>query len=226
MEFKTIITTTIDALYVNRKSLFRALLIPLIIALLLSLPNYVLLSSHNPFDIGIDLIIWTNILGSMVQIYVAIITHRIMILGPDSVPRYGISMWSIRETEFVLYSIALALLLLPFMALSNIPVFGTVLTYGFYFWVGSRFSLILPAAAIDQSISFGQSWRLTEKHQLLMIFVVLVPLVFVIPNYFLASVPYVSLFSMVLQTITVVLTVAFLSAAYLTIVDVDSATCK
>ena len=111
---------------------------------------------------------------------IAITIHRVILLGTDSVPIWGIrpsSPWSYRESHFLLY-------LLLFSAIDYFIawVFFTGLVFiafgllviKLYFLV--RMSLIFPSIAADKPISLLKSWQLTANYQGYMLTITLVPL--------------------------------------------------
>ena len=82
-------------------------------------------------------------------------------------------------------------------------------------WVFSRLSLVFPAIAIDQSVSYNFSWIVTKNFQFLMCLVVIAfPIILAIPGYFLDMLPYGFIASTVLNSLTTVLMVAALSVTY------------
>ncbi len=126
-----------------------------------------------------------------VQAIFAITTHRIVLLGPGSVSKWGITSWSERETYFVIDVLALSVLMIPMMSLASIPVIGLYVAPALTCWIFGRLSLVFPSIALDKGVSFKQSWELTKNHQLLMFLVVVIfPLMLAIPAVILDSMPY------------------------------------
>jgi len=74
---------------------------------------------------------------------------------------------------------------------------------------------VFPTIAIDRPISFTDSWQLTRRHQVLMIFVVIVfPFALMTPVYLLRLLPYSFVLTSFFSTLTTVFTVTALSVAY------------
>lgn len=126
-----------------------------------------------------------SIIDSVILAIIAITVHRIVLLGPGSVPRYGLSAWTMRETRFlgwwlvaefyltVIASIlgtilseilgALEVVGIPFGSLA-----GFLMGYFFAMTLSARISLLLPSTALDKrdnmrwafDISRGVSYRL------------------------------------------------------------------
>ena len=118
----------------------------------------------------------------------AIVCHRTVILGSDSLPNpYGM-FWSDRELRFVGWTIALFVLtlLLVFsigalaaaLMLSTSSsivslVFAVVVWLGFIY-IYTRLSLLFPATAVDEQASFIRAWQLSENNGMRMIAVALI----------------------------------------------------
>lgn len=113
----------------------------------------------------------------------AIMTHRIVLMGTDSVGEWGLRHWTSRETAFVgrlsLISVSYVTVYLAILMKNNIV---TALCIFLVIYLDARLSLVFPACAIDQRITFKTSWQLTKNHQALMaLIVVLVPILFAVP---------------------------------------------
>jgi len=99
--------------------------------------------------------------------------HRIILLGAESLPNeFGI-YWSYRETRFagwlVVVAIAYAVVSAPFQLLfMATPQFLSDLHISWYLHVfvatyfEGRFSMVLPATAVDQRMDLRGSWYLTR----------------------------------------------------------------
>lgn len=110
----------------------------------------------------------------------AVVCHRSVILGGDSLPnRFGL-FWSRRETRFLGWTIVIILV----TALAGVGVellamlspFGPLLTsIGVALLIGYvyvRVAMVLPATAVDDSTSFDQAWFLTSGNGLRVVFVI------------------------------------------------------
>jgi hypothetical protein len=145
----------------------------------------------------------------------AITTHRIVLLGPDSVPKWGIITWTKRETLFALYLIALGLLIIPLPFLSSITTLGASLAGLVVCWLFIRFSLVFPGVAVDKGVTFALSWELTKGRQILMFVVLLVfPLLLIIPMVIMVMLVDSFFLSSFISTLLIVFNVAVLSVAY------------
>jgi hypothetical protein len=151
----------------------------------------------------------------------AIVTHRIVLLGQDSVPAWGIGRWTRRETLFALHMLGMVLCIIPALVLGAglgaLSVWvGLFVAFAGSIWVFSRLSLVFPALAVDKGVSFGLSWDLTERHQWPMVVVCVVyPMLLGIPAIALSRLPNVVVaIPEILDTLLTVFTVAALSLAY------------
>jgi hypothetical protein len=170
-------------IYKNLYSLVRTLARPVILI------NLLLLIAANIPYLVINTIILLVVLFQYVVI--AITTHRIILLGPASIPVWGLSRVTFREIYYSLHALVIAGLtiviewLLFFVVAKGMFVvapsklqsnFALFLLIVFASLFVSRLSLVLPGIAIDQGVSFKLSWQLTGKHPtLLFVAVVALP---------------------------------------------------
>jgi len=211
MEFKKVALAAIGYVIEYKRPLSKALLIPFVLYMVLDAAE---LSEHNLLT-GIAL--WG--LAVIVQTIFAITTHRVILLGPKSIPTWGLFKWTKRESFFALHAIGLSLMMIPAAVLGFIPFLGGVAALGLICWLFGRMSLVFPAIAIDQGVSFKLSWELTESHQMLMFLVIIVfPAVLLIPAYLLSFLPYTFIATSIvisfLTTLSTIFTVAALSVSY------------
>jgi hypothetical protein len=174
------------------------------------------LNASQLIEIPVNVRLGLSLLGIIVHTIFAVTTHRITLLGPQSVSRWGIFSWSRRETSFFLHLFGLGFMMVPLAVLAIIPVVGWTIAFGAMFWLAGRLSLVFPAIAVDHEITFKKSWQMTDRHQALMLFVVIVfPLLLSAPAILLATwIPAAFLVTSVLTSLSTVFTVATLSAAY------------
>lgn len=209
MAFKKAVAATLYYLYQYRRELLQALLWPLLAFIVI---DY--LSPEEP-----DSPLWGGILliTFIIQVLVAITVHRIVLLGPGSVLRWGTLGWGRRELRYALHAVGLLLIIIPVAALAVIPVIGGLLAVAVVTWVVARLGLVFPAIAIDQEFSFKDSWRITANHQLLVLLVMFVNTVVLalLP----ALLPRVFLVSSVISLTMVVLQIGLLSMVYQLIVN-------
>lgn len=152
-----------------------------------------------------NLIVWTLL---------ALNTHRVILLGASSVPRWGISKWTIRETSFF---IATALMGMSFLPLISMQTFGlfVIVPFLFILWLFLRFALIFPDIAIHSRIDFNRSWELTRNHTLLMFYaIILLPIIMSIPLYLVRSLGGGIYIQSILSNFFVVIEITALSTCY------------
>lgn len=188
--YKKIVINTFDAVFKNNQELLQKLLMP---TLLICIINFYLSKLIIPIEIRNinDLLIYIEqltipllllFLLIMLNISIAITTHRITILGSSSVSKLGSKILGIREFKFLLKSILFGIIIfISILTFSFIPIAGIYLAIFISIILLARLSFIYPAIACDEKVSFFDSWKLTKKHTLLILFsIVLFPLVFAI----------------------------------------------
>lgn len=190
-----------------RKSLIKALIVPI--------AAMVLIGFAHPLELGISGYIAISLLSLIMYTIIAVTTHRVILLGPSSIPEWGALKPTKRQFIFILYSIGMGLCLIPIGFLGLIPTVGSYIAFLAMAYLLGRFSLVFPAVATDQDWSFSDSWEATKKHQVLMLVVVIVfPIVMGIPEKFLSSFPYMQALVNVISSLTLVFVVAALSVAF------------
>ncbi len=190
-----------------RKSFAKALLIPVaVLAVLGSVPVSIS---------GLSSLILYKILMLLPYVLLAINTHRIILLGPDSVSEWGINMPQKREVYFIIYSFGIGLCATLFNLFIFMPKIGFLLSIAAVIYLLARLSLVFPAIATDRYWTFFDSWKATRGHQILMLVVVAIfPMVIGIPGILLSRIPYMWIFVNVLSAVTMVFVVAALSVAF------------
>ncbi|MBB6093074.1 hypothetical protein HNQ60_001952 [Povalibacter uvarum] len=132
-----------------------------------------------------------------VLIFAAVSCHRVILLGPESVPRWGVTGWHRREWGFVLLALIVGIastasslaggiaasivLMIPVnlldVASQSWMIWCTeasTLIVGAY--VMGRLSLALPAMAVDEPINLRDAWRLSSGNAVrLMVLVAVIP---------------------------------------------------
>jgi hypothetical protein len=113
----------------------------------------------------------------------AVTCHRVVLLGDDSVPRFGLASWSARETRFIGWMIAMYLVfaavsLVPMIVLTSVLIgltgikpdggaslqpfqWAILLASVPGVYVMARVSLVLPATAVDRRLNLPWSWERT-----------------------------------------------------------------
>ncbi len=203
-----VIRTAVDSVVSQRREFFKALLKPVIILTVLDLLDHVIWHSI------VSLFLY--VLGVCIQAILAITTHRLVLLGPDSVPTWGLGRWTSRETLFAAYLAGLSLIFTAsLMGAVFFNIEGFIAAILLVLWLISRFILVFPAIAVDQSLPLIASWKLTSKYQLQMIAAAyFIPVLIGIPILFLSKVPNTFLLTSVLATIATVFTTAAISVAF------------
>ena len=148
------------------------------------------LGSFNiPFLIGIIVFIISGTIFSSPYVLFAITCHRLVLVGSEGVPKFGLRTWARREWWFLSYVILLPFVyLLTTAVLSPLvlglskefqinfktyqTVFGEIdtsqglnyliLVTATYFF--SRFSLLLPATAVDRDVDVPWAWKLSKRN--------------------------------------------------------------
>ncbi|NND81074.1 MAG: hypothetical protein HKN50_01465 [Gammaproteobacteria bacterium] len=156
-----------------------------------------------------------SLFSVVVNAVIAITVHRIVLSGPDSVGKWGITSWGSAETSYLLHMIGLGLLMIPAALVAFIPLIGPLIALALICWLISRLSLVFPAIATGNKLSFQESWAQTEPHQLLMFLVVMVlPLLLILPALVLMFLPFKHLLFSIFSFIATVFVIAALSHAY------------
>lgn len=228
MDTKThsIFSAAISELIQNKAPLVKAMLIPFVIATLL----FYLMSLSTSLVLDLIFLCFAIYLFTCM----AITTHRIIMLGVDSVQSWGISQFGFREIYYALHVIGLGIILyilvnycwpyfssailIPDVAAWRIAVtiVGTLVAV---LWVYSRFSLVLPAIALNQGVSFSMSWKMTRNHQVLIllaaaVFPVTILIVLSFISMILIFLPFGYLIITFLDLAACLLFIAMLSIAY------------
>ena len=143
-------------------------------------------SGIEPRSFGIILaIIYMGVYTALYS-FIAISIHRIVLLGSNSVPTWGIKRWTNREHSFFTYAIGFAVITLFFIAFSSITGHwvGLLVALIIVCIFTARLSLVFPACATDQKISLKESWRLTKGKTIFMVLVMYFwPLLALLPVY-------------------------------------------
>jgi hypothetical protein len=206
-QIKRTLIGAIGYVYHYRYNFIRAIILPFIFLSIISFIEPEEYSFRHSFLVTvIEFIIYTQI---------AINTHRTILIGAEAARKWGLYIPSGRDLKFILYEIALLLMLIPLGFLSLIPNFGFALTLISYIYILGRLSLVFPAIATDKSYSFSNSWYATSDYQILMIVVVgIFPTILSIPELFLIEFPYIYLAVNFISLIALIFTIAALSVAF------------
>lgn len=100
-----------------------------------------------------------------VYVLLAISIHRLILLGPQSVPAFGVGPFGLREWRYLGWSCAqilaaagVVMLCAPLLALSQ--GLGLLVALLVAAWLISRMALLLPEIALGRPIDVGGGWRL------------------------------------------------------------------
>ena len=204
----TIFFGAFSFVYQYRRCLFKALIVPLIILLILAIVE-------KTIELTNFWSILLTVIDSLTYTVFAITIHRIVLLGEESVPEWGFRKISMREISFFIRSIGIGLFLMAPGLLIFIPYVGWVLALVSIAYLLGRFSLVFPAIATGEKWAFKDSWKATEEHQLMMaIIAAILPLVIALPTIILIFIPNTEIFTVVLSLITTIFSVAALSLAF------------
>ena len=209
---KKILFGSLGYVYYYRGHLCTALAVPFLMLILLDMIDLL--------EPNIILILFKNILSVLIQTLFAIVTHRIILLGPEAVPKWGLMKWTRRETLFILHVIGIAAAVMPASLLIVItPGGGWIAVLAIYCWIVGRFSLVFPAIAVGDKVSFGTSWALTKNYQPLMFIVVMIfPLFLAIPAILISYIPFFFFLASAISTLAAIFVVATLSITYKVII--------
>ncbi|MEE9327386.1 MAG: hypothetical protein V3U71_08805 [Cocleimonas sp.] len=150
----------------------------------------------------------------------AITIHRIILVGERSVSISRLFKLNKRNIKFISSGIVVILLIVPLLFLSVIPLFGKPLTLLIIFYFFSRFSLVFPAIASDNSISFMQSWKATNsfKTQQLVLIVGIILTTLIAIGFLIQAIPGVGWLASLVVFIMLIYMSAVLSIVYKNIV--------
>lgn len=218
----TVMAGAIGYIGYYRKALFRVLLFPLAFVMVLNL-----VSSLMPH--GWSMVGWALMaLGFLVCCLMAVSIHRVLILGPESLPKWGLTRLSARELRFAVYLFALIVLsraamlptalmvYLPVSWLGEINVFAIIITWGAIIgFLIARLYLVFPGTAVERGLLLRDSWRLTRPHALMIFIVgVLIPQLSFMVLDVLWELPVIRYTATLLVLAWLGFTVAMLSVAY------------
>lgn len=222
--YKTIIKVTFEKLFSKWQVLLKALFLPLLFLLFMEYVGVNVLIQKDSSAIGVLIL---TVISLIINVFIAVTTHRVLLLGDDSVPPYGIFTLGARERKFFLKSIILALIVILPMSIATFihPILGVIAIISGLI-IFSRLSLVFPAVCIDEEISFGDAWNLTKEYKGLVfltlivfpaILSILVALIYGLVIGFLVKViaPELSILSAFLNLFITVFVIGFLSSTYM-----------
>lgn len=206
-----IIVGALAAVVERAPVLAKALLLPVMLSTGISLvPLFIDAEDISPVT-GFIL----SLVSLVLHTWLAITTHRIILLGSEAVPEWGLYRWSRRENLFLLYFLGmLGGLIMVALLLTVIPVIGPLIFIVIALVGVACLSLVFPAIAMEETTSFPAAWALAQGNvPALILCICVLPFVLGLPTFFLAAyLPPVAAF---LQSAITVFTVTVLSIAYL-----------
>ena len=165
--YKKIVNLTFLPVFEKKIVLMKALAVPLIC---LVLTNILTTQYPNNFPISIFAII----ILLCINITIAIVTHRVLLLGEQSVATWGEFAFGKRELSFFISTILIGLICIPILFLSFIPMLGIFIAVFLILIIFSRLSLVFPSIAIDEKLDLSQAWNFTKEYKLLTFFTIVI----------------------------------------------------
>ena len=223
---KDIIFEGITSLYQHKLALLKALSIPMFLALLLVIVA-------DTVTVSMPWLMVVVIMHLLLGAYIAIAVHRAILLKETTMTIqrrtfFGYIVCSLGILIIMAPAIAINLIpyiglefgLIPHNAEHLVPLIGLILALIFVSLTMAGYYLILPSAAINQSLSFVATWEISKNHfGTLFICVVLVVAIISIPGYLMDYLLSITILSEVYFWLTFIVNVAILSAAYRHIVN-------
>jgi hypothetical protein len=174
--------------YRKRASLLGALLIPTIGILLVGALSAELTSSPIART-------FLGLVGIPFYVIIATSCHRVVLLGENSLPHRWGMFWTERETRFLgwligiwfLYfglSLPTGIILALFSNIFagwNTTWIATFISYIVVAYFEGRFSLVLPATAIDKKSDFKESWAISRGKGMMIAMALVMPALILIP---------------------------------------------
>jgi len=199
--YKQILRDTFASVFDKSAALFKALIIPTVLLVIFQYFMGDATKFYTDEIINYYILVPSILLTLIFNITIAITTHRILLLGNNSVPSWGIFTLTRREVKFsfkfikiFLCIIALSLVLiilsvlifflsnffieLPALVQSLIPLFSMLLVFVAVSILGGLF-LVLPATATENELSIKNAWKLSKNYRLLCFVTILL-----VPNLF------------------------------------------
>lgn len=157
----------------HRRALLSKLFIPIFFLVLLDTIEW---NESESLNITDSVVITVSIL---LYVYFAVTCHRIIILGSESVPSFGLRKWSMRETRFTAWAVGMMLLIIslfyiifsysPYLLFLTEFEHGDYLIYLLYIlviptviYIISRLGIIFPATAVDEMQTIKWAWQITR----------------------------------------------------------------
>jgi hypothetical protein len=151
----------------------------ILVAILFAVEHAITLANNDPLK-------WVQAFIKMaLYILFAITCHRLVLLGDQGVPNYGLRAWTLREWRYMGWSIVILVVWLLFSFVINSLIVSAFisdveaggkaeafqsiksLSYFAYIpvlYIFSRLSVLYPAIAMDQQPTAQWAWRITDRN--------------------------------------------------------------
>lgn len=160
----------------KRWRLIRALFIPSLLTIGIGI-----LLSFKFFDTNPRYMFPLAIISGMAHTIIAVTCHRLVLMGEESIPKYGLMRWSMRETRFAGWEIGIGLIILVTSFLPAYILFSIIgisisqeLTLGnellLYVamipgsYIPARLSLLFPSTALGNRHNMSWSWNQSREN--------------------------------------------------------------
>jgi hypothetical protein len=229
----TILGDTLSIVWTKKFILLRSLVLPYSLFVVIGI-----IQPYIAIKFGIVMGTFTRLLGSIAASLYVVTCHRLIILGDDSIPRYGILLPKGREIRFWGWTIGIGLLffigsllamfilhkityllvlLFPMMAIKKtIPIeLILIILPGIY--ILASLTLIFPAVAVDQRPSFAWAWKQSSNNKLRFSLIIVIPSAIVFGlNYFTKDTNSLLLSggTIILKFITAIMAIILISLSY------------
>ena len=200
----------------NYKPLAKALFLPVLAYL--AIASLMIVYDDN------TTLTWISMIATLIPVtLIAVTTHRIILLGPESVPAWGINRFGRSEIKFTLAQFVVIIFLAPVMVLFFIPFVGPILGMVAAAYMLGRMSLVFPSIALQRKFDFKDSWDATKNHKFMMFVVVAVfPFVLGMIEFMLDRIQGIAIVVQAISLFTMVYVVAALSIAYRIVMEPES----
>ncbi len=188
--YEKIINMTFRSVFDKKTALIKAMAVYTVLMIAIdyiNMNNIINIEGKAQIENGF-LFFATSLLTYLVLLLVAISTHRVLILGENSIPKWGLFEFTKREWSFIvngfLMGLIVAAIVIPAIFLGASlgktgVMLGVIVFIIVSFVLVSRFSLVFPAISIDKEITLSEAWNYTKNYKLLVfVTVILFPMVF------------------------------------------------
>lgn len=203
-----IIARSYRKLLEEKAALSRGLIVPFILLVIIGV-----IEDGDLAPIAENLVSFASVLINAV---LAIVVHRVILIGSSSIPRWGLTVPKKRELVYVAHVIVLYLMsTLPFLIFGFIPLVGVAFALLIVGWLAGRFLLVFPSIAIEKRISLAESWRATSEYPwLVFLLLIIFPLVLSQPIALFYPLIFGSVIVNVLYSFLLIFTIANLSITF------------